>query len=86
MKMMSWSRYHCLSWSFLHIRIRPRCGGLTRAGHTVATTDICAPAATKVAVVRRRHHPPAADNVGAGGRAASGVPKPSVPGPSVSNS
>jgi hypothetical protein len=29
MKTMSWSRYHCLSWSFLHTR--PRCGGLTRA-------------------------------------------------------
>jgi hypothetical protein len=31
MKTMSWSRYHCLSWSFMHAAHRHRAAGIYRA-------------------------------------------------------
>jgi hypothetical protein len=43
MRMMSWSRYHCLSWSFTRIRARLRHERLLRAGHKITTTALSAP-------------------------------------------
>jgi hypothetical protein len=63
MKTMSWSRYHCLSWSFLRIRSRLHCGGLTRPRHTAATAANSADAA---GTARRKRHPPIANNAGKG--------------------
>jgi hypothetical protein len=74
MKMMSWSRYHCLPWYLMHIHIRLRRGGLISAGHTV----------------RRRRRLPAdiagAGHRAPASASKPGAPGPSVPGPSVSNS
>jgi hypothetical protein len=64
MKTMSWSRYHCLSWSFLRIRSSLRCGGLTRKRNIAAT------AADAARMARHKAHPPSADTAGKG-RAAS---------------
>jgi hypothetical protein len=58
MKTMSWSRYHCLSWSFLRIRSNLHCAGRTRRRHTIAT------AADAARTIRRGAHPPAADAAG----------------------
>jgi hypothetical protein len=55
MKTMSWSRYHCLSWSFLRIRTGLRWGGLTRTRNTAATV------AGAARTGRRKAHPPTAD-------------------------
>jgi hypothetical protein len=33
MKMMSWSRYHALSWSVVRVRTHPRHGGVKRLRH-----------------------------------------------------
>ena len=65
MRTMSWSRYHCLSWSFMRIRASLRHGRLARKGHKVTTVAISAPAATGVAPGRRRQQPLAAENAGA---------------------
>jgi hypothetical protein len=82
MKMMSWSRYHCLPWYLMHIRIRPRRSGPIRPDQSL----------------RRRRHPPANDaGAGLSARAPKpsasnpsvskpSVSKPSVSKPSVSNS
>lgn len=80
MKVMSWSRYRSLSWSFMRIHSNMRCSGLKRAGHTVTTTVIPDPTATN-AVGQRRHRPSVADCDGAARRASPGVS-----GSSVSNS
>ena len=64
MRMMSWSRYHCLSWSFTRIRASLRHGRLTRTGHKVMADAISAPAAAAAATGRRRS--PTAENTGAG--------------------
>jgi hypothetical protein len=61
MKTMSWSRYHCLSWSFVRVRSSLRRGGLMRTRHAPATAAISAAAAK---AGRRRHDPPAADRDG----------------------
>ena len=66
MRMMSWSRYHCLSWSFMRIRARLRHDRFVRAGHKVTVAAVSAPAAKDAAPGRRRHQSPAAENVGAG--------------------
>src|SRR5450631_506762 len=66
MRMMSWSRYHCLSWSFTRIRACLRHGRLVRAGHKITTAAVAAPAAKGAAPGRRRHQPSAAENAGAG--------------------
>src|SRR3984957_244659 len=66
MRMMSWSRYHCLSWSFMRIRARLRHDRLVRAGHKAAVTANSAPAAKGTAPGRRRHQSHAAENAGAG--------------------
>jgi hypothetical protein len=84
MKMMSWSRYHCLPWYLMHIRIRPRRGGLIRAGHTIR---------------RRRHSPADNGGAGYRAPACASKPnssepnasepsasEPSVSEPSISNS
>jgi hypothetical protein len=63
MKTMSWSRYHCLSWSFLRIRSRLHGGGLTRPRHTAATA---ANSADTARTGRRRRHRPTDDNAGKG--------------------
>jgi hypothetical protein len=63
MKTMSWSRYHCLSWSFVRIRTGLRRGGLTRTRHRAPTAAISAAAAK---AGRRRHYPPTADTAGKG--------------------
>jgi hypothetical protein len=70
MKTMSWSRYHCLSWSFTRMRSHLRCGGRTRTRHAVTKAAISASA--KVGADPHRSHPPAADNAGAG-RSGPGV-------------
>jgi hypothetical protein len=38
MKTMSWSRYHCLSWSFMHAAHRHRAAGFYRATRQPAGT------------------------------------------------
>jgi hypothetical protein len=60
MRMMSWSRYHCLSWSFMRIRAGLHRGRLARAGHKVVVVS------TPNAPGRRQS--PAAENTGAGRR------------------
>ena len=55
MKMMSWSRYHCLSWSFTRIRARLRHETLVRAGHKITTRAVSTPGAEGAAPGRRRH-------------------------------
>ena len=62
MKTMSWSRYHCLSWSFVRIRSSLHCGALTRTRHAASTAAVSA--ATKAR--RRGPHPAAADSTGKG--------------------
>jgi hypothetical protein len=60
MRMMSWSRYHCLSWSFMRIRASQRHDRLARAGHKVIKAS--APAAPG------RRQSPGPENAGAGRR------------------
>jgi hypothetical protein len=60
MKTMSWSRYHCLSWSFLRIRTGLHCVGLTRSRRTAANASDAA------RTRRRKPHPPTADNAAKG--------------------
>jgi hypothetical protein len=66
MRMMSWSRYHCLSQSFMRIRVGLRRGRLAGTGHKTTTAALSAPAAKGAAPGRRRHRQPAAENAGAG--------------------
>src|ERR1700676_1741733 len=66
MRMMSWARYHCLSWSFMRIRARLRHDRLLRSGHRNTTAAVSAPAAKGAAPGRRRHQSHAAENAGAG--------------------
>jgi hypothetical protein len=66
MRMMSWSRYHCLSWSFMRIRARLRHERLVRAGHKIKTAAVTAAAAKGAAPGRRRHQSSAAENAAAG--------------------
>jgi hypothetical protein len=66
MRMMSWSRYHCLSWSFMRIRAGLRHGRLARAGHKVTADAISAPDAAGAATGRRRRQSTTAENSGAG--------------------
>ena len=60
MKTMSWSRYHCLSWSFLRIRSSLHCGGRVRQRHMAANS------ADAARTIRRKAHPPTADSAGKG--------------------
>jgi hypothetical protein len=66
MRTMSWSRYHCLSWSFMRIRAGLRHGRLARAGHKITTTEVSAPVAKEAAPGRRRHRPAAVERTKAG--------------------
>src|SRR3984957_2426202 len=66
MRTMSWSRYHCLSWSFMRIRAGLRHGRLARAGHKMTTTEVSAPVAKEAAPSRRRHRPAAVERTKAG--------------------
>jgi hypothetical protein len=60
MKTMSWSRYHCLSWSLLRIRTSLHCGGRTRRRHAAANS------ADKARTLRRRADSPTIDATGKG--------------------
>ena len=53
MKTMSWSRYHCLAWSFLRVRGGLRWGGPTRRHRAAADRS-----------GRRGQRPAAADKAG----------------------
>ena len=66
MRMMSWSRYHCLSQSLMRIRAGLRRGRLAGTGHKIATAALSAPAAKGATPGRRRHREPATENAGAG--------------------
>jgi hypothetical protein len=66
MRRMSWSRYRCLSWSFMRIRASLRHDRLARAGHKVTAAAISAPAAAGAPTGRRPRQSPAAENTGAG--------------------
>jgi hypothetical protein len=68
MKTMSWSRYHCLSWSFMRIRTIRRCNAATRSGQAITGAGVTAPDESKTAVGQPRCAP-AAENAGAGHRA-----------------
>jgi hypothetical protein len=78
MRMLSWSRYHCLSWSFMRIRASLRHGRPARAGHKVMT--VSAPAAAGAAPGRRQSL--AAESDGAGRRAQPGCFEPKQ-GPAI---
>jgi hypothetical protein len=66
MRTMSWSRYHCLSWSFMRIRAGLRHGRLARAGHKITTTEVSAPVVKEAAPGRRRQRPAAIEGTKAG--------------------
>jgi hypothetical protein len=63
MRMMSWSRYHCLSWSFVRVRAGLHCRALTAPRRAAPAVAISAAAAK---AGRRRRHPPAVDSTGKG--------------------
>ncbi|SDT60471.1 hypothetical protein [Bradyrhizobium canariense] len=60
MKAMSWSRYHCLSWSFMRIRNGLR-GGKSRRRHTVKTAAGERSRASEAALEGTGNDAPAAD-------------------------
>jgi len=77
MRMMSWSRYHCLSWSFMRIRASLRRGGLARAHQKVIAAAVSTPAAVEAAPGTRQTRPRAAES----GRGRRPMPGESDPQP-----
>jgi len=78
MRTMSWSRYRCLSLSFMRIRAGLRHGRSARAGHKTTTRRVTpcqfttaansAAAATEVTALRRRRVAPPISDAAATGR------------------
>jgi hypothetical protein len=62
MRMMSWSRYRCLSQSFMRIRAGLRRGRIADTGHKITTAALSAPAAKGGTPCRRRHRQPATES------------------------